>query len=234
MYLLRRPSKRITGSGSLNIGLRLCLALLSQTPFVCCSHSVRSTSTSTSRARGPSVENHRAHGVLLSSRCGAKLSSERRIKRHYSVSYNSLNSGERWSQIYTIEELNLSFVKTYSGATTQRAVRLGQRDILRLAPEILEEGTTSEPATTTDSMDINICYNEASSEFYGYHSDPSCLLVKSQPMNWVGLMNKLSFFELIDLTEMTTIEFIAECASTDGSGCSENAALRLEPDGFRL
>lgn len=59
-----------------------------------------------------------------------------------------------------------------------------------------------------DSMEMHIIYTE--SEIYTFKNNPSYLLVVSHPMNWVGLMTRFSFFQLIDIKERKVIEFIRE------------------------
>jgi hypothetical protein len=59
-----------------------------------------------------------------------------------------------------------------------------------------------------DSVEMNIVYTE--SEIYTFVNNPSCLLIVSHPMNWVGTMTRFSFFQLINSKQKTVIEFIRE------------------------
>ena len=59
-----------------------------------------------------------------------------------------------------------------------------------------------------DSMDLNVIYTESS--LYRFKSNPGYLLIRSGPMNWVGTMTRLDFFQLINSQDKPIIEFIEE------------------------
>jgi len=91
---------------------------------------------------------------------------------------------------------------TYTeGFRERKTITLFNNNLLRKYVLQNSEFNIDSMYLTLDLHDLEICYLK---------NNDNIVIIKTKPMNWVGIMTRLSFFQLINSKEKTVVEFIRE------------------------
>lgn len=84
----------------------------------------------------------------------------------------------------------------------------GRKELISFNNEVLMKYRVKNSKYIIDSMELVIDLNEL--DICYLKDKPNIIIIKTKPMNWVGRMTRLSFFQLINSKEKTVVEFIRE------------------------
>lgn len=82
----------------------------------------------------------------------------------------------------------------------------GIKELVYINNKVLMKYRVKNSEFNIDSMELVVDLNEL--DICYIKDNPSIIIIKSNPMNWVGTMTRYSFFQLINSKEKTLVEFI--------------------------